>query len=71
MVIVQTNLAARRIVHSNRAMQYASAEHQVPLAKHGWVGSISCNGKGAATGVLRHVGFGYAAYVKKLITPLA
>ena len=41
MAIVQRNPALGLIVHSDRGTQYASAEHQALLAKHGLVGSIS------------------------------
>ena len=44
MAIVQRNPNAGLIVHSDRGTQYASAEHQALLKKHGLVGSMS--GKG-------------------------
>ena len=44
MAIVQRNPAAGLIVHSDRGTQYASAEHQALLAKHGLVGSMSRKG---------------------------
>ena len=40
MVIAQRNPAPGLIVHADRGMQYASAEHQALLAKHGLVGSM-------------------------------
>jgi len=42
--IVQRNPAAGLVVHSDRGAQYASAEHQALLAKHGLVGSMSRKG---------------------------
>ena len=44
MAIVQRNPAAGLIVHSDRGTQYASAEHQTLLKKHGFVGSMSRKG---------------------------
>ena len=44
MAIVQRNPAPGLIVHTDRGTQYASAEHQALLAKHGLVGSMSRNG---------------------------
>lgn len=44
MAIVQRNPAPGLIVHSDRGTQYASAEHQDLLAKHGLVGSMSRKG---------------------------
>jgi len=44
MAIVQRNRAPGLIVHSDRGTQYASAEHQALLAKHGLVGSMSRKG---------------------------
>ena len=44
MAIVQRNPAPGLIVHSDRGTQYASAEHQALLAKHGFVGSMSRKG---------------------------
>ena len=44
MAIVQRNPAVGLIVHSDRGTQYASAEHQALLAKHGLVGSMSRKG---------------------------
>jgi transposase InsO family protein len=44
MAIVQRNPATGLIVHSDRGTQYASAEHQALLAKHGLVGSMSRKG---------------------------
>ena len=44
MAIVQRNPARGLIVHSDRGTQYASAEHQALLAKHGLVGSMSRKG---------------------------
>ena len=44
MAIVQRNPAPGLIVHSDRGTQYASAEHQALLAKHGLVGSMSRKG---------------------------
>ena len=44
MAIVQRNPAAGLIVHSDRGTQYASAEHQALLSKHGFVGSMSRKG---------------------------
>ena len=44
MAIVQRNPAAGLIVHSDRGTQYASAEHQALLNKHGFVGSMSRKG---------------------------
>ena len=41
MAIIQRNPAPGLIVHSDRGTQYASAEHQALLAKHGLVGSMS------------------------------
>ncbi len=44
MAIVQRNPAPGLIVHSDRGTQYASAEHQALLAKHGFVSSMSRKG---------------------------
>ena len=44
MAIAQRNTAPGLIVHSDRGTQYASAEHQTLLAKHGLVGSMSRKG---------------------------
>ena len=44
MAIVQRNPDAGLIVHSDRGTQYASAEHQTLLKKHGLVGSMSRKG---------------------------
>ena len=44
MAIAQRNPAPGLIVHSDRGTQYASAEHQAFLAKHGLVGSMSRKG---------------------------
>jgi putative transposase len=44
MAVVQRNPAPGLIVHSDRGTQYASAEHQALLAKHGLVGSMSRKG---------------------------
>ena len=44
MAIVQRNPAPGLIVHSDRGTQYASAEHQALLGKHGFVGSMSRKG---------------------------
>ena len=44
MATVQRNPAVGLIVHSDRGTQYASAEHQALLAKHGLVGSMSRKG---------------------------
>ena len=44
MAIVQRNPSAGLIVHSDRGTQYASAEHQHLLNKHGFVGSMSRKG---------------------------
>jgi putative transposase len=44
MAIIQRNPAPGLIVHSDRGTQYASAEHQAILAKHGLVGSMSRKG---------------------------
>lgn len=44
MAIVQRNPDAGLIVHSDRGTQYASAEHQALLSKHGLVGSMSRKG---------------------------
>jgi putative transposase len=44
MAIVQRNPDAGLIVHSDRGTQYASAEHQALLKKHGLVGSMSRKG---------------------------
>ena len=44
MAIVQRNPDAGLIVHSDRGTQYASAEHQNLLKKHGLVGSMSRKG---------------------------
>jgi len=44
MAFVQRNPAPGLIVHSDRGTQYASAEHQALLAKHGLVGSMSLKG---------------------------
>ena len=44
MAIVQRNPAPGLIVHSDRGTQYASAEHQALLARHGLVGSMSRKG---------------------------
>ena len=44
MAIVQRNPAPGLIVHSDRGTQYASAEHQALLSKHGFVGSMSRKG---------------------------
>ena len=44
MAIIQRNPAPGLIVHSDRGTQYASAEHQALLAKHGLIGSMSRKG---------------------------
>ena len=44
MAIVQRNPAPGLIVHSDRGTQYASAEHQARLGRHGLVGSMSRKG---------------------------
>ena len=44
MAVMQRNPAPGLIVHSDRGTQYASAEHQSLLAKHGLVGSMSRKG---------------------------
>lgn len=44
MAIVQRNPAVGLVVHSDRGMQYASAQHQGMLNKHGLVGSKSRKG---------------------------
>ena len=44
MAIAQRNPAPGLIVHSDRGTQYASAEHQALLAKHGLAGSMSRKG---------------------------
>ena len=44
MAIIQRNPAPGLIVHSDRGTQYAGAEHQALLAKHGLVGSMSRKG---------------------------
>lgn len=44
MAIVQRNPSAGLIVHSDRGTQYASAEHQALLRKHGLAGSMSRRG---------------------------
>ena len=44
MAIVQRNPALGLIVHSDRGTQYASAQHQALLTKHGLVGSMSRKG---------------------------
>ncbi len=44
MAIVQRNPAAGLVVHSDRGTQYASAQHQGLLQKHGLVGSMSRKG---------------------------
>ena len=44
MAIVQRNPAPGLIVHSDRGTQYASAEHQALLSKHGFAGSMSRKG---------------------------
>ena len=44
MAIVQRHRAAALVVHSDRATQYASAQHQALLQKHGLVGSMSRKG---------------------------
>ena len=44
MAIVQRNPSTGLIVHSDRGTQYASAEHQALLNKHGLVGSMSRKG---------------------------
>ena len=44
MAIVQRNPAPGLIVHSDRGTQYASAEHQALLGRHGLVGSMSRKG---------------------------
>ena len=44
MAIVQRNPAPGLIVHSDRGTQYASAEHQALLTRHGLVGSMSRKG---------------------------
>ena len=46
MAIVQRNPAPGLIAHSDRGTQYASAEHQGLLTKHGLVGSMSRKGNG-------------------------
>ena len=44
MAVTQRNPAPGLIVHSDRGTQYASAEHQALLAKHGLVASMSRKG---------------------------
>lgn len=44
MAITQRNPAAGLVVHSDRGTQYASAQHQALLQKHGLVGSMSRKG---------------------------
>ena len=44
MAIVQRNPGAGLVVHSDRSTQYASAEYQVLLKKHGLIGSMSRKG---------------------------
>ena len=44
MAIVQRNPAPGLVVHSDRGTQYASAEHQGLLSKHGLVGSMGRKG---------------------------
>ena len=44
MAVVQRNPAAGLVVHSDRGTQYASAQHQELLKKHGLVGSMSHKG---------------------------
>ena len=44
MAIVQRNRGAGLVVHSDRGTQYASAEHQALLTKHGLIGSMSRKG---------------------------
>lgn len=44
MAIAQRNPAAGLVVHSDRGIQYASAQHQALLQKHGLVGSMSRKG---------------------------
>jgi transposase InsO family protein len=44
MAVAQRNPAPGLIVHSDRGTQYASAEHQALLKKHGLVGSMSRKG---------------------------
>ena len=44
MAIVQRNPSPGLIVHFDRGTQYASAEHQALLGKHGFVGSMSRKG---------------------------
>ena len=44
MAIVQRNPAGGLVVHSDRGAQYASAQHQALLQKHGLVGSMSRKG---------------------------
>ena len=44
MAIVQRNPAKGLTVHTDRGTQYASAEHQALLARHGLVGSMSRKG---------------------------
>jgi len=44
MAVVQRNPAAGLVVHSDRGTQYASAQHQELLKKHGLVGSMSRKG---------------------------
>ena len=44
MAIIQRNPVPGLIVHSDQGTQYASAEHQALLAKHGLVGSMSRKG---------------------------
>ena len=41
MAIVQRNPGAGLVVHSDRGTQYASAEYQALLKKHGLIGSMS------------------------------
>lgn len=41
LAIVQRQLVARLIVHSDRGSQYASAAHQALLSKHGLIYSMS------------------------------
>ena len=44
MVIVQRNPEPKLIVHSDWGTQYASGLHQMLLARHGLLGSVSCQG---------------------------
>jgi putative transposase len=65
MAIVQRNPNAGLIVHSDRATQFASSEHQALLKKHGLVGSMSHKGNCRAD-----LGFSHNAVMERFFLNL-